>query len=292
MFDTVKDQLAAELAAVRDAGMEKHEAILETRQGARITLSGEYARKMQGDLTVRSTLGEGSVFCLSLPVPLAEEKTSPPPKNLPAPTASAPLSFKSGARVLIADDIVDNRRLLRGMLTDIGCSIREVDNGLDAVTAQAEWQPHCILMDARMPRLDGVEATRRIRKTDMTGVKILVLSAAVDESHRDEALAAGADDFLPKPFRSEELLGKLRVWLTPEKNGATDTAAGETHAPMPAVGADWIAAMKQALTEADLEKISTLLETLGQTDPAHAAEFSKMAERFDFDAIRRSLEAL
>jgi DNA-binding response OmpR family regulator len=122
---------------------------------------------------------------------------------------------------------------------------------------------------------------------DMTGVKILILSAAVDEFHREEAIVAGANDFLPKPFRPEELLGKLRVWLAPEKNGETSAPASA-----PALGADWTAAIKRALTEADLEKISALLETLGQTDPAHAAEFSKMAERFDFDAIRRGLDAL
>jgi PAS domain S-box-containing protein len=255
--------------------------------GLGLPISREYAQKMQGNLTVRSAVGKGSVFRLALPLPI-EEAPMLPEKIQSA--ATAPLAFQAGSRVLVADDFEDNRRLLHGLLADVGCSVREVDNGLSAVDAQSQWKPHCILMDARMPGIDGLEAIRRIRKTDMSGVKILVLSAVAGETQRDEALAAGADDFLPKPFRSDELLAKLHAWLDHGRNGNGNSSQREVR--VGALPADWVLAMKQALTEADLEKVSGLLENLGRTDPMLAAEFSKMAERFDFEAVRRSLEAL
>jgi len=256
--------------------------------GLGLPISREYAQKMQGDLAVRSKLGEGSVFCLSLPLPVEEE--APPLPEKAQTTVIQAWAFDRGARILIADDFEDNRRLLHGLLAEAGCSVREVDNGLSAVEMQMSWKPHCILMDAKMPGADGLEAIRRIRKTDITGVKILVLSAGAEEMQRAEAMAAGADDFLAKPFRSEELMSRLHAWLNHARNGTPKAPARDARAT--ALAPEWVAAMKQALTEADLERISAQIESLGASEPVLAAEFSKMAERFDFEAIRRGLDAL
>jgi len=254
--------------------------------GLGLPISREYARRMHGELTARSSPGVGSVFCLALPLPIEGQGSASP---LAEPEKSGqPRLFRPDLRVLVADDFEDNRRLLRGILAEAGCAIREVDNGLSAVAEQSAWQPHCILMDAKMPGIDGLEAIRRIRKSDNNGVKILVLSAGADAVQRSEALKAGADDFLAKPFRANELLARLQAWLSPRRP-EDNSANGPTPVTVPAEQA---CALRQALVEADLETVNALLEKLGQTEPALAAEFSKMAERFDFEAIRRVLDGL
>jgi DNA-binding NarL/FixJ family response regulator len=108
-------------------------------------------------------------------------------------------------RVLIADDQRRARQGLRALLATWAAvaEIREVENGRDALSVAAEWQPHVIVLDARIPEVDGLEVTRRV-KARLPQARVIAL--AVDTDCRVDALAAGADAFACKCESPERLL--------------------------------------------------------------------------------------
>jgi two-component system, sensor histidine kinase and response regulator len=116
--------------------------------------------------------------------------------------------------ILVVDDNPENRALARATLEDEGYRVVLATGGAEAVDATAAEQPDCILMDIRMPRVDGIEACGRIRllpKGDE--IAIVFLTAQRDVATFDRAVAAGGDDFITKPFRPDELLVRVQTAL-------------------------------------------------------------------------------
>ena len=131
----------------------------------------------------------------------------------------------SGARILVVDDEPQIRRALIRTLEANGFDVRAVGTGEEAL-ASLKWRPEVVLLDLMLPDLDGLEVARRIR--EQAGMPILVLSARGEESRKVAALDQGADDYITKPFGTEELLARLRVALR--------HAAGQPTAPVIEVG--------------------------------------------------------
>jgi len=125
----------------------------------------------------------------------------------------------TGARVLIVDDEVELRRALKRTLGGHGYATREAEDGAGALREFQAFKPDVVLLDLVLPDEDGVEICRRLRETSRTPV--IVLSAVGDERRKVEALDAGADDYLTKPFGSDELLARIRVAL---RHGSSERA--------------------------------------------------------------------
>ena len=152
-------------------------------------------------------MGKGSIFRVELPVELAEEADTGAPKA--GEQAGEPIGLAPGQpayRILIAEDQPENQLLLVKLMTGIGLDVELAENGEECVRLFQEWHPHLIWMDRRMPVMDGVEATRRIRALpDGQAVKIVAVTASAFKEQRQEMLDAGMDDFVRKPYRFHEI---------------------------------------------------------------------------------------
>lgn len=115
----------------------------------------------------------------------------------------------SGLRVLLIEDEPQMRRFLRSSLPAPAYDLIEASTGEAGLEAAARYEPDVILLDLGLPTIDGIEVTRRLR--EWTHTPILVLSARGQENDKVEALDAGADDYLTKPFHLAELLARIRV---------------------------------------------------------------------------------
>jgi signal transduction histidine kinase/CheY-like chemotaxis protein len=208
--------------------------------GLGLAISQRLLRMMDSELHVESSVGQGSTFWFDVELPEVEHviaSTAKPSQNIigfkrPSTTSSTGSGQDSGHtayKILIADDEAGNLRVLKDVLLPLGFEIVEAVHGRDALDKTAEFHPDMILMDLVMPVMDGLEATRQIRKLEIgysipdtsnqhpaSSIQhpaIIAISANAFEQTRQESAEAGCDAFLVKPFDIDELLEQLRVHL-------------------------------------------------------------------------------
>ena len=140
-----------------------------------------------------------------------------------------PVSSSDGKRnILVVDDEPQITRVLKTTLSAQGYSIRAAGDGIQALEEMNTWSPDLIITDLRMPNMDGLELCRKVRA--QTRVPIIVLSVKGEETVKVEALDAGADDYVTKPFSVNELLARVRAALR------RSSAAEETETPVIEIG--------------------------------------------------------
>jgi CheY-like chemotaxis protein len=267
--------------------------------GLGLAISRDFVRLMGGTIGVRSTPGKGSVFRVELPV--EESGTAAEALSGDADGGTAHLAPGQGEpRVLIVEDQEENAQLLGRLLERAGFQLRYARNGAEGVETFAAWQPHFIWMDWRMPVMDGIEATRRIR--GLPGgreVKIVTLSASVFKQDRDQVLAAGADDFVAKPIRFAEIfacmerqLGLRFEYDNPQPGRTEPLQAGaglESLSKLPASARD---ALASALSSLDPGRIQTALSTADGLDPELGRVLKKYFDNFQYTMVLKALQSI
>ena len=185
--------------------------------GLGLALVARHVRRLNGTIDVDSRLGEGSTFIINLPLPRAadamEEADRPAPEvrdeATGEPVATTPC-------VLVVDDHPVNREVARIMLEAFGCDVVEVCDGQEAIDAVAGQPFDLVLMDVRMPHMDGLEATRRIRALPEPERDIAIVAMTADAMPEDVArcLAAGMNAHMAKPINQAGLLSVVNRALT------------------------------------------------------------------------------
>ena len=167
---------------------------------------------MEGTISVRTALGQGSEFVVELYVPEVEPEAE-------APAESVSEESLKDARILLVEDNDINIYVAQLILEDAGCIVTVAKNGqeaLDAVAASPVGWFHAILMDVRMPVMDGVEATRRIRaleRADAKTVPIIAMTADAFTQEQKRTLDAGMNCHLSKPINPQLLYQELSTYI-------------------------------------------------------------------------------
>ena len=182
--------------------------------GLGLALCKTIVEKMDGTISVQSKLGEGSTFRFVLPFEGTiggMSKNSRTTTNSRTIRSTTMTNLKNAPLILVAEDEDSNFELVRIVLSKRYRLLRAV-NGIEAVTLCEDEQPNLVLMDIRMPGMNGLDATRIIKEVNHD-IPVIALSAyAFDENIR-EAKAAGCDEFMAKPFRVEDLLDTVEKYV-------------------------------------------------------------------------------
>ena len=183
--------------------------------GVGLALVRRNARLMGGDVIVNSRPGDGATFTLHIPAPLADAAAEGLALALhPVPAAAEPEGRPP--RVLVVDDHAANREVARLMLTAVGCEVAEAADGDEAIVMAEAQTFDLILMDVRMPRVDGLAATRAIRALPGPAARVPILAVTADAMPEDAArcIAAGMDAHLAKPISHHALYAAMDKLLS------------------------------------------------------------------------------
>jgi PAS domain S-box-containing protein len=263
--------------------------------GLGLAISREFAHLMEGEITVASQVGVGSVFSIDIAIEIGDVA-----EVAGTGDARRVLGLRPGQprfRILVTDDREENRMLLCHLLDEVGFDTRQATNGEEALREFEAWQPHLILLDMRMPVMDGYETMRRLRaREDGAAIPIIAVTASALTEKREVVLTAGANDFISKPFREAELFNAMQALL-----GVTYVYAGEGAEPAPAVDApvadavgacpaEVLAQLREAALDADRDRLLDLLARLGPAHAGIAGELQACAQRFDYDGVLALLD--
>ncbi len=175
---------------------------------------------MSGSIHVESTPGVGSCFLLCLPLRVAE--SLPPVQPLQRVRTNTKRA-RSGGLALVIEDNTVNQVVVRAMLSRLGIACEIAADGAAGLAAYRSGRFDLILMDCELPVIDGFDTTRAIRALEQARhtrrIPIIALTANALQGDRERALAAGMDDYLTKPFKTDQLEGIVARWIDPSTTG-------------------------------------------------------------------------
>ncbi|MAS33719.1 MAG: hypothetical protein CL610_06920 [Anaerolineaceae bacterium] len=293
--DTGSGIPAKELPHIFDA-FTQTELAREMQEGTGLGLpiSRKIVRLMGGDIHVSSVPGQGTSFSFAITCPVGSSS-----KSLPEHDQQPVIGLVPGQpryRILIVDDKWTNRQLLVKLLAPLGFDLREADNGQDAITIARSFKPHMIWMDIRMPVMNGLEATRRLKALpEGDAIVIVALTASGYDEERAKILASGCDDMLSKPFRAADILEmmarKLNVQYVYDTVPAATSPApkqlspAETSEMLRSLPYELLVRWIESVELGDVQMIATITADVRDYDPVLADSLSQLVQRFEFDEL-------
>ncbi|MBI2965513.1 MAG: response regulator [Chloroflexi bacterium] len=265
--------------------------------GLGLTISQRVLELMGGQLALDSTPGQGSRFFFTVPLPPASGEMIAASSE----QWTRVKHLKQGYRVraLLTDDILENRDVLSGLLTDVGVEVTLTENGRQAVEQARAQRFDIALLDIRMPQMGGLEAARLIRQEKgQDAPRLVAISASALDHERRQYLDEGFDGFIPKPFRAEQVYACLADLLHVEYEYAEPVAPVEA----PALDLKAISLseplLKRLREAAELSSVTDLEEALGEVErlgPQEgrlSAHLRTLSQDFKMEEILKILEEI
>lgn len=273
----------------------------EEGTGLGLSISRGYARLMGGELSVSSTVGKGSIF--QLDVPLEEGDATSVRRRSKGGSVVGTQFGASAPRILVVDDRLESRDWLVKLLSAVGFPVRSAENGEIGYRIWREWSPQLVLMDVQMPVLNGLLATRRIKSSPRgSQTVVIVLTASAMGNQRRAAYNHGADDFLAKPVREDELFERIASHLNiaftyEEKHEAELHPMSEIpnlsseSLGLTDLDSEQLRRLADATESGNKQALDGIIEELSMAiAPTSAHALQQLADSYEYETLMRLLE--
>lgn len=295
--------------------------------GLGLSITKKFVEILDGNISVMSVLNQGTTFKFNIKIYRAEADKI---VNQALQRVTILEPNQGVYRILVVDDTQENRLLLVKLLQPIGFEVIEAENGEEALNLWEMWQPHLILLDTRMPVMDGMEVAEKIRakerekanfltdssfindnyqsKFDDYRTVIIALTASVFEEKRGEIIASGCDDFIRKPFQEEVIFEKINEFLgvryiyeqlPPITSISTNNRYFVSEKPdsffLPLLGQmplSWVQQLNHAANEVNEELVFQLIEEISEDFVNLATALKDLLEDFRLDRIIRITQSI
>ncbi|WP_338849493.1 ATP-binding protein [Massilia sp. W12] len=260
--------------------------------GLGLAICARQLAMMGSALQLESHEGGGARFYFTLQLPRGQQHQ--------AAAAQEAISgiWARGLRALVVDDIEENRDVLSRVLQSMGFSVREACDGRQAVEALSAFEADLVMLDIRMPVMDGVEALREIHQRYAKPPLCIAITASAMLHEKQSYLAAGFDDFIGKPFVFDDIQACLQTHLGPRLSDLQQTSAhtDETPAaPLPSLPSALRQRLFHAIQAGWLNELETALQemaALGQAEKTLAQRLHQHLEQYDLAAMQAELEGV
>jgi signal transduction histidine kinase/DNA-binding NarL/FixJ family response regulator len=256
--------------------------------GLGLNLSKNYIELMGGEISVESSFGKGSRFDFYLSTsisPLIQSESNIRKKV-------SILSGKQTYKLLIVEDVDLNRRILFNLLDKTGLELELASNGIEAIDVFKKWKPDLILMDIKMPEMDGIEALENIRKLPGGDtVKIVAVTASGLSSDISEMAKNKFDEFLYKPCREHDIFNMLKrqldIEVTFEHIEQTESLeiSSNDNNIVNIFTADRLKQLMQAAIEGNISDLNEIIDSIEPQYEATAKKLKQLIDDFQFDEI-------
>ncbi len=279
--------------------------------GLGLAISQEFIKLMGGEIRVRSRLGKGSSFKFTI---LATIVSASDVKKVVKPELNQQVfglaENQPNYQILVADDIDDNRMLIKTILSRVGFEVIEAVDGVEAIAQWQEYSPQLIFMDMRMPGMSGYEATSQIKSTTSgQNTVIIALTASVFREKQQQVFDAGCDDFIAKPFHATEIFEKIKQYLgveyiyenmsSPDLSVPLSSGSLNSESLLPLTASafsgldeEWLQQFRDAATVGDLESLYSAIASISSTHQDLAVVLKDLVDDFRLDAIQDLLSEL
>ncbi len=266
--------------------------------GLGLAISKRFINLMGGDITVSSELAKGSIFSFNIIAELAISNNRVL-TNINLPIISLQ-SSQEPPRILIVEDQEINRYFLVKLLENIGFKIKECANGQEALDLWQRWQPDLILMDMRMPVMDGYQAITTIRQQErncqvINPVKIIAVTASALAQEKNVIIQAGCDDFISKPVKEAEICAQIAHYLNLSYTYKSSDSSTQLTPPSSSakieqedlltMSFEWRNNLYEAALAARSNKILQLIDDIPVNNKAIINKLTELVKQLNFEEI-------